>query len=115
MTPRRGWRARQSDAPGAPRRSPAHAGGAGPAAARWCWSRAAVRPVPRASPDRSDRGDVETIEPNFANRRHQRRVEGVAHADLASRGYVAVAVGHDAAAWTDFPRLPLRRPPVEER
>src|SRR5712692_2470151 len=71
-------------------------------------------PVGRTSSDRPYGGDVQPIQADLADRRGQGGVQRVAQADLACRGDVALAVGHDAAARADFPGLPFRGAPVEQ-
>src|SRR5438552_15703466 len=80
-------------------------------------SRVVIRgfPMVRKSSNRTHGGDVQAIQADLADSGRERGVQGVAQADFAGGGDVSLAVGHDAAAWADFPGLPFGGAPVEQR
>src|SRR5207253_3124798 len=59
--------------------------------------------------------NVEAVEADLAHCRREGGVQGVAQAYFAGGGDVPLAIGHDAAAGADFPGLPFRGAPVEQR
>src|SRR6266851_6110981 len=72
-------------------------------------------PTEGESSDSPDGGHVQPIQADLADCGCQGGVEGVAQAHFACCGDVPLAVGHDAAAGADFPGLPFRGAPVEQR
>src|SRR5216683_491644 len=67
------------------------------------------------SSDGPDGGDIQPIQADLANGGRERGIERVSQANLARRGDVPLAVGHDATTGADLPGLPFGGAPVEQR